>query len=96
MAFRLGFSGAGSAAVAEHLDRSIRDPQQMVRLTQAFPLAVIPYLPNKEDLTRALVRRRLVRGVSLATVALLLLVSHLFWTPLDVLWYAMLRKFGIE
>jgi hypothetical protein len=88
--------GGGSAAVAEHLDRSIRDPQQMVRLTRAFPLAVIPYLPNKEDLTRALARRRLVRGVSLATVALLLLVGHLFWTPLDVLWYAMLRKFGIE
>ncbi|ULA68961.1 MAG: Putative Lipopolysaccharide biosynthesis protein [Nitrospira sp.] len=88
--------GAGSAGVAEHLDRSIRDPQQMVRLTQAFPLAVIPYMPNKADLTRALIRRRVLRGISLAALALLLLTSHLFWTPLDVMWYAALRKFGIE
>jgi uncharacterized protein involved in exopolysaccharide biosynthesis len=88
--------GAGSAAVAEHLDHSIRTPEQLVRLTQAFPLAVIPYMPNKADLSRALRRRRMVRGASLGAVALLLLVSHLFWTPLDVLWYAALRKFGIE
>ena len=80
----------------EHLDRSIRTPEQVVRLTQAFPLAVIPYMPNREDLTRALKRRRLIRTASLGALALLLLVSHLFWTPLDVLWYAMLKRFGVE
>ena len=88
--------GGGSAALAEHLDRSIRDPQQMVRLTHAFPLAVIPYQPNKEDLARALSRRRLIGGASLAALALILLAGHVFWTPLDVLWYATLRRFGIE
>lgn len=88
--------GAGTAAIAEHLDHSIRTPEQLVRLTQVFPLAVIPYMPNKGDLSRALTRRRMIRGASLGAVALLLLVSHLFWTPLDVLWFAALRKFGIE
>lgn len=88
--------GAGSAAVVEHLDRSIRTPEQVVRLTQAFPLAVIPYMPNREDLTRALKRRRMIRAASLGALALLLLVSHLFWTPLDVLWYATLKRFGVE
>jgi len=29
-------------------------------------------------------------------LVLLLLVSHLFWTPLDVLWYATLKRFGVE
>ncbi|MCS6317309.1 MAG: lipopolysaccharide biosynthesis protein [Nitrospira sp.] len=88
--------GAGSAAVAEHLDRSIRTPEQVVRLTQAFPLAVIPYMPNREDLARALKRRRMIRTASLGALVLLLLVSHLFWTPLDVLWYATLKRFGVE
>ena len=59
-------------------------------------LAVIPYMPNKNDFSHALRRRRMIQGATLGTMALLLLVSHLFWTPLDVLWYAALRKFGIE
>jgi succinoglycan biosynthesis transport protein ExoP len=88
--------GAGSAAVAEHLDRSIHTPEQLVRLTHTFPLAVIPYMPNREDLTRAVRRRRMIRTASLGALALLLLVSHLFWTPLDVLWYATLKRFGVE
>ena len=87
---------AGSAAVAENLDHSIRAPEQVARLTQAFPLAVIPYMPNRADVTRARARLRLVRGAGLAVVAALLLLSHVFWTPLDVLWYAALRKIGLE
>ena len=57
--------GAGSAVVAEHLDRSIRTPEQLVRLTQTFPLAVIPYMPNKKDFTHAMRRRRMIQGASL-------------------------------
>lgn len=88
--------GGGAAAAAEQLDHTIRTTEQMARVTKAFPLAVIPYMPNQEDLTRALARLRMIRLASVGAVALLLLVSHLFWTPLDVLWFAALRKFGIE
>lgn len=88
--------GAGSAALAEHLDHSIRTPEQLVRVTQAFPLAVIPYMPNKADVGRALRRRGRIRMAGLGAVALLLLLCHLFWTPLDVIWFATLRKFGVE
>jgi uncharacterized protein involved in exopolysaccharide biosynthesis len=88
--------GAGAAGLAEHLDHSIRTPEQLVRITQTFPLAVIPYMPNQADLTRALVRRKRIRLAGLGTLALLLLICHLFWTPLDVLWFAALRKFGID
>ncbi|MCS6264024.1 MAG: lipopolysaccharide biosynthesis protein [Nitrospira sp.] len=88
--------GAGAAALTEHLDHSIRTPEQLARVSQAFPLAVIPYMPNRADLARALARRNRIRLAGLGTVALLLLICHLFWTPLDVVWYAALRKFGIE
>lgn len=88
--------GAGAAALAEHLDHSIRTPEQLLRVTQAFPLAVIPYMPNRADVGRALRRRGRIRMAGLGAVALLLLLCHLFWTPLDVVWFATLRKFGIE
>lgn len=88
--------GAGAAALAEHLDHSIRTPEQLLRVTQAFPLAVIPYMPNQADVGRALRRRGRIRMAGLGAVALLLLLCHLFWTPLDVVWFATLRKFGIE
>jgi len=88
--------GAGAAALAEHLDHSIRTPEQLLRVTQAFPLAVIPYMPNKADVGRALRRRGRIRMAGLGAVALLLLLCHLFWTPLDVVWFATLRKFGVE
>ncbi|MGC3973872.1 MAG: Wzz/FepE/Etk N-terminal domain-containing protein [Nitrospira sp.] len=88
--------GAGAAALAEHLDHSIRTPEQLLRVAQAFPLAVIPYMPNQADVGRAMRRRRRIRLAGLGAVATLLLLCHLFWTPLDVVWFAALRKFGIE
>lgn len=88
--------GAGAAALAEHLDHSIRTPEQLVRVTQAFPLAVIPYLPNRTDLARATKRRNRIRFAGLGAVALALLLCHVFWTPLDVVWYATLKRFGVE
>lgn len=64
--------GAGAAALAEHLDHSIRTPEQLVRVAQAFPLAVIPYLPNKTDLARAMRRRSRIRLAGLGAVAIAL------------------------
>jgi len=89
-------SGGAAAAAAEHLDHSIRTSEQLVRLTQTLPLAIIPYMPNRADLARATRRRRIIQGATLGGMALVLLISHLFWTPVDVLWYAALRKLGIE
>lgn len=89
-------SGGAAAAAAEHLDRSIRTSEQLVRITQSLPLAIIPYMPNRKDLARVIRRRRIIQGATLGAMAILLLISHLFWTPVDVLWYATLRKLGIE
>ena len=88
--------GAGAAALTEHLDHSIRTPEQLLRIAQAFPLAVIPYMPNQADVCRAVRRRSKIRLAGLGAVAILLLLCHLFWTPLDVVWFATLRRLGIE
>ena len=88
--------GIGTGAVAESLDHSIRTPEQLAKLTQVFPLAVIPFMPNEQDLSRAIRRRQLLRGAGVGALVTILALLHLFVTPLDVVWYAALRRFGIE
>ena len=88
--------GVGSGAMVDTLDRSVHGPESLATLAQAFPLAVVPYQPNQADLARALTRRRMVRLGGLVAVAILALLSHLFWTPMDVIWFAILRKLGLE
>lgn len=87
--------GAGSGAAAEAFDRSIRVPEQLVALTQQFPLAVVPFMPNEHDYTQAVVRQRIVKGASVGAVCMILLLVHVFLVPLDVLWFTALRRFGI-
>jgi uncharacterized protein involved in exopolysaccharide biosynthesis len=88
--------GLGSCAAAESLDHSIRTPEQLAQLTQLFPLAVVPFMPNEEDLSRAVKRRRLLRGAGVGALVTTLALLHMFVMPLDVLWFAALRKFGLE
>lgn len=86
--------GIGSGAVAETLDHSIRTPDQLAALTQQFPLAVIPFMPNEKDLSRAKMRWRLVKTAGVSAFAVTLVILHVFVIPLDVLWFAALRRFG--
>ena len=88
--------GIGSGALCEQLDRSIRGSEQLGRIAGLPPLAVIPYVPNQDDLRR-FVRRR-IRG-SMAGVGALVLLAvsvHVLGVPLDVLWYAAMRKLGLS
>ena len=88
--------GIGSGAAAESLDHSIRTPAQLTQLTQLSPLAVIPFMPNEQDLSRAVKRRRLLQGAGVGALVTILVLLHAFVMPLDVLWFAALRRFGIE
>jgi polysaccharide biosynthesis transport protein len=89
-------SGLGSGVAAEALDHSIRTPEQLAQLTQVFPLAVIPFMPNEQDLSLALKRRLVIQGAGVGAVVTVLALLHVFVLPLDVLWFAALRRFGIE
>ncbi len=88
--------GLGSAAAAESLDHSIRTPEQLAQLTHLFPLAVIPFMPNEQDLSRTVKRRRLLQGAGVGALMTILALLHVFVMPLDVLWFTALRRLGIE
>ncbi|MEX5219698.1 MAG: hypothetical protein NW701_17850 [Nitrospira sp.] len=88
--------GAGVAALAENIDHAIHSAEQLARVTHMVPLAVIPYMPNKSDVSRALTRRKILRMTGVGAVATVLALAHLFWLPLDVVWFAVLRKIGLN
>lgn len=87
--------GAGSGAALEQLDRSIRGAEHLSRLAGFSPLAIIPYVPNQDDVQR-LVRQRIRIAAAGAGVVAVLIVSVLVMGyPLDVVWFAALRKLGL-
>jgi uncharacterized protein involved in exopolysaccharide biosynthesis len=85
-------SGVGFAALAESLDDSVRGSKSVAMALGAAPLAAIPYLENDRETSRR--KRRLATRAVAAVGAVVLLIAalHVFWTPLDVLWYKALRK----
>jgi uncharacterized protein involved in exopolysaccharide biosynthesis len=88
--------GLGVGAAAENLDRTIRTPEQLGRLARAVPLAVIPFMPAEQDLARSLARRARLRWGGVGALLLLAVAGHVFWLPLDVVWFAALRTFGLQ
>jgi len=86
--------GLGSGVLADNLDRTIRTADQLGRVMRSLPLAVIPYMPSEAEMARFERRRVAFRIAGLGIVMIALVVVHLVWIPLDVLWYALLRKLG--
>jgi protein tyrosine kinase modulator len=85
----------GTLAVRESMDRSVRGVADLGHLLRTAPLGVIPVIVTTDD-KRTLRRRRL--GYAVATVGvfcLAVVLISLFVAPIDVLWFAALRRFGV-
>lgn len=84
--------GVAYAGVLESMDSSVKGSKALSGLLAAPLLSVIPYIENVED-KRKKSRLKTSLGIGvIAGAALLLLLLHMFWMPLDVLWYTVLRK----
>jgi uncharacterized protein involved in exopolysaccharide biosynthesis len=88
--------GIGYGAAVESLDHAVHTAEQIYEITEVPPLAVVPYIWNDEDTW--LRRRRRIRFILVAffLVFMILTLIHFYWFPLDVIWYAALRKWGLE
>jgi polysaccharide biosynthesis transport protein len=93
MAALLALAGAlAAAALAHALDGQVHGAKDVVRLMQVPVLAVLPTPPQPVSL-----RRRTRAGLLLALILLLTLATglaavHFLYMPLDVAWYALLRR----
>ncbi|MGD8910577.1 MAG: lipopolysaccharide biosynthesis protein, partial [Chromatiales bacterium] len=97
LSFVLSFAGGiGNIAIRESMDQTVHGAKGVFSITQAPPLAVIPYIENNQDQRRRVTRRTLL----LVTVALIIITSavasHFFIKPLDAVWLDVLLKMGIE
>lgn len=84
--------GIGSGVAADNLDPTIYTADQLGRIMHVVPLATIPYLPMEEEVLKLGRRRAAVGLAGLGLVAFGMLVVHLAWMPLDVLWFIIIRK----
>ncbi|MCD6570714.1 MAG: lipopolysaccharide biosynthesis protein [Deltaproteobacteria bacterium] len=87
-------AGVGSASLREFFDDSIRSERELIELANKPVLAVIPYIETDLDVTK----KRHIIIIALTALAVCLglsiLAIHLFYTPLDILWFKVLRKVG--
>jgi polysaccharide biosynthesis transport protein len=90
--------GIGAGAAAESLDDSVRDRRDLVRLLGGSPpLAIIPAIDTTSEVATTSWRRRVLFAAgALALVAVALTVIHFAYRPLDVLWFILLRRFGLS
>ena len=87
--------GVGSAAVAESLDTTVRGVSGVSALLGSPPLAVVPVIETRED-QRARTRRRVLLALlALAAIGAAAAAVHFLVIPLDVAWFAALRRAGL-
>ena len=81
-------------ALREATDSSVRDFKEL-RALGLVPLGIIPAILTQDD-RRTIKRRRFGYAVaSLATVVVAVVLAHFFVAPLDLLWFAAMRRLGV-
>lgn len=97
LGFVFSFAGGiSNVVVRESMDQAVYGAKGVIEISKAPPLAEIPYIKNKEDNQKKLINAKVVLLGLLAMVITLLLTVHLFYKPLDVAWYIILRLLGID
>ncbi len=88
-------AGLGWPQVAESMDAAINSPRAIERVQGAPPIAEIPLIVTTQDRKRD--RNVKVGALLIAPVivAIVLVLVHFLWIPLDILWYVGLRRLGM-
>jgi polysaccharide biosynthesis transport protein len=88
-------SGLGYAGIIETLDRSIRGIDGLSAAIRAPVLGSIPYIASPREAT-ARNRRSLISLLGVLALAMALIAAiHFFIVPLDVMFFALMRKIGL-
>ena len=88
-------SGLGFAVVADAISGAVRGARSIQRSLGVLPLAVIPYEMNLADKAKTTRVKKRVVILFIAVIVFALLIIHFVVSPLDVLWFRLLRKIDI-
>lgn len=99
--FFLGFvfsfaGGIGNVILRESMDQAVYGSKTITAITKAPPLAIIPYIESSITQQHRTINGAISVSGLLAAIFLVFVTVHLFYKPLDVVWYLVLRKLGIE
>jgi hypothetical protein len=85
-------AGGGITGLKEFSDQAIRSEVVLTHLTRKPVLAVIPFIETAADL-KCKTRKRIILTLSTVTgMGLCVLAVHMFYRPLNVLWFQVLCK----
>ena len=88
--------GMAYAGVLESMDNALHGARSLSAVLGAPPLAVIPYVQNRQDRGR----QQRIKVLSLLAVILVVLATlaaiHFLVTPLDVFWFRLMRKLELD
>lgn len=88
--------GMGTVAVSEAADGTVRGVRGVTSVLNFPPLAAIPNIETDADRRRRRLRRiGIVAAITVVTATAVVLV-HFFYMPLDVLWYVVQRRLGLQ
>ena len=85
----------GTLMMTERFDTSIRGRSDLQELLGTAPLALVPYIVTKAEIRAAWRRMWATAGSAVAAVCVAVVLVHLFYRPLDVLWFSVSRRFGL-
>jgi uncharacterized protein involved in exopolysaccharide biosynthesis len=88
------FGGVGIGFAADNVDGRIHTMEQLGRTMRSVPLVAVPYMPSEREVAAFARRRVMVSLSALGAMAMVAIILHLAWRPLDVLWFTILRKLG--
>ena len=92
----LALGGAiGLIMLMESMDKTIRGGRQVMALLNVAPLAGIPYIETAVDIEKNKKKMIIVVISSIAFIIFGLAAVHFLFMPLDVLWFAAMRKYGL-
>ncbi len=89
--------GFAAAVLLELMDASVRGEKALTDVLRGVaPISVIPYIENESDTDTHLKRQTRVKLALTGGVIALLIFIHLFYKPLDVIWFILLNKLGLS
>ncbi len=85
---------AGVLWLLEKFDTTIRTRGELLQLVGVPPLALVPHIGTDRERRLARRRRHLTAASAAVSACTVLLLIHLFYRPLDVLWFSLARRLG--
>jgi uncharacterized protein involved in exopolysaccharide biosynthesis len=89
-------TGIGFGSLAEYMDQSVREADELTKISGHGVLAVIPYLETPWDITRRRRRRWALVGSTIGFIVFGIAALHYFFGPLDILWIKVVRHLYIR